>query len=248
MLKTLRQIGTLLITAALFSACAATKRLSAPLPQTFLEGVNLSEKKERLPFDHAWSAPNAAWDSYKTVFIKPIRTDLLPDNAWKDSISFAITDREDYLAKVHELAKYFQEQLIAEIGKRNGKHLANLASAAGPGVAVVEIAFTEVEFSHPLKNAGALAAPLPGAGVISSAISDPYVTFALRVTDGATHTLLATAADRKFAPVAVLNVNKLTISSANREICGIWAEEIADTLGSDRLTKVDGTTWKLLPW
>jgi hypothetical protein len=48
---------------------------------------------------------------------------------------------------------------------------------------VVEIVLTEIEFSHPLARAASLAAPVPGTGPALTAITDPHVAFAARITD-----------------------------------------------------------------
>lgn len=234
--------------AVCLASCAASKRMSGELPKTFLDDVDTSLKIERLPFDHAWTNPAVRWADYDGVFIKPVRSDLLPKEKWLESLSPAIDSEAVYFEEAGTLAAYFQDQLKEKIGKREGQHLAKLAPAPGPKVAVIEIAFTELEFSHPLQKAASLLAPMPGTAVVGTALSDPYVTFALRITDGASNKLLATAGDRKFAPSRLINFSKLSATSANREICGLWAEEIAATLGSDALTKIEEKNWSWIPW
>jgi hypothetical protein len=237
-----------IVSALLLASCAAEKRLMEPLPQTFLENADLSKQIDRLPFEHAWKDPKVDIDSYKGVYVKPVRTDLLPMDKWINSASPFITSEADYSEEAKKLATYFRDQIMSEIEKRSGQRLANLEPRPGKGVAVMEIALTELEYSHPVAQAGALASPVPGTGVAVSAVSDPYVSFAMRVTDGGSGKLIATAADRKYAPNRILDLNKLTATSTNREICGDWATEIADAISTDALTSVSGNNWKVKPW
>ncbi len=233
---------------ASLSGCAMSRRMSDSLPNTFLKDVNLKEKKERLPFDHSWSNPTTNWDSYTALYLKPVRADLIPAESWRSSESLVITSEQDFKVATKELADNFQEQLAVEFKKKNGARLSKLVGAPGKGIAVMEIVLTEVEFSHPLEKAGLLMSPLPGSSALGSALSDPFASFALRITDGVNGALLATAADRKFAPRRLLNLDKLSASSPLREICQLWAEVIAETAATDALTTVEETTWRWLPW
>lgn len=246
--RSTRRLLLLFVGSVLFSSCAWHERMAADLPKTFLEDADISKTEERLPFDHAWLKPGVDWASYTGVYVKPIRTDRLPRDQWSNSRSAIITSQEDYLGEADALARYFHERLIAELKDRKGVHLSAVKGQPGPGVVVVELAFSELQFSHPLAKAGSLVAPVPGAGIAFAGVTDPYVIFAARVSDGGTGKLIATAADRKFAPTRLIDVNKLTVTSANREICNLWAEEIADTFASDALTKIEEERWSLLPW
>jgi len=114
---------------------------------------------------------------------------------------------------------------------------------------VLDIALTELEFSHPIARAGSLASPIPGTGVAVSAVSDPHVAFAMRITDGSTGELLATAADRKFSPIRIVDLNKLTVTSSPREIVQNWSLELADAIQLGRFAEVESRgDFKLHPW
>jgi hypothetical protein len=85
--------------------------------------------------------------------------------------------------------------------------------------------------------------------MLFSAISDPHVAFAARVYDGKTGKLVATAADRKFPPTRLLDLNKVTVTSPNREIVSTWANIIAGALNRDGFAKVESQgTFSILPW
>ena len=112
----------------------------------------------------------------------------------------------------------------------------------------MEIALTELEFSHPVARAGSLAAPVPGSGAALSSISDPHASFALRVSDPSGN-LAATVADRQFPPARIVDLNKLTVSSSIREVCSIWAQTIAEALNKGRFSLVTApSSFSLSPW
>lgn len=71
------------------------------------------------------------------------------------------------------------------------------------------------------------------------------MAFAARITDADTGQLIATVADRKFAPVRIVDLNKLTVSSTPREISQLWADTIATAINSDGFTKVDEKRFSL---
>ena len=242
----LRSIAIVLV--ILLSGCAIRNRMGKDLPTTFLEGSDLSEKKERLPFDHSWSNEQANWNGFHSVFVAPIRTDLLADDAWSGSRSTIITSKSDYQSEAAQLAEYFREQILAELKKRPGGRFSNVAEKPGAGTLTLEIAFTELQFSHPVARAGTFAVPLPGTSIAFAAMSDPFVSFAAKLKDGASGKVVATAADRKFAPTRIIDFNKFTVTSSNREICALWAQMIAETLASDEMAKVKERSWSWLPW
>lgn len=116
------------------------------------------------------------------------------------------------------------------------------------GTLVIEIALTELEFSHPVARAGALAAPVPGTGAALSTITDPHVAFAARLTDATTGELVASIADRKFPPMRIVDLNKLTVKSSAREVVALWATSIGQALQGNGIDPVTEKRFSLLPW
>lgn len=237
----------LFILSSTLIACAAGSKISGSLPKTFLEDVNLEHKIERLPFDHSWVVEGVDWSKYTKIYLKPVRFDLLPEDAWKASVSVAIVSKEDYLEKAKEVAAYFSEQIDSEIRATKGPR-STVVEAPEEGALTLEVVLTELEFSKPLATAGSLAVPIPGSGVALASMTDPHITFAARLTDSITKRLLATVGNRKFSPTRIVNFNKLTISSANREICQIEAKALAESLNSDSFSRVTEKRFDLLPW
>jgi Protein of unknown function (DUF3313) len=237
-------LKAIVLACLLMSGCATHTRMSVPIPNTFLEDVDITKKKENLPFDHAWSRPGVDWSSYKAIYIKPVRTDLLPLDNWKTSYSGFLSSKEEYVSEVRELGLFFYSKLLEHLRELKGG-LTKIATAPGPEVLTLEIALTEVEFSHPAASAASLAAPMPATSQVLMVFTDPYVTFAARLTDGSSGLLLATAADRKFSPRRLVNLNRLTVASANREISELQAEALASTLSKGELVEIEETNWSL---
>jgi hypothetical protein len=231
---------------SLCSGCAIQQRVSG-VNNTFLEDVDITSTRPNVPFSHAWVNSAYRRSDFESVYFEPIRLEYLPKDQWKNSASAFVETEQEYMHKVREIAAYFREELLTETSSDSSKRL-SLASGPGPGTLVVTIALTELELSHPVARAGSLIAPVPGTGPAIAAVTDPHVAFAARFTDGATGKLVATAADRKFAPTRFIDLNKLTVSSSAREITALWAATFAAILQSDGTTKVEGMNYDWMPW
>jgi hypothetical protein len=237
------------LTFTVLTGCALKARTIDELPKTFLEDVNLSYKRDNLPFQHSWVNPQANARDYTSVYFKKVRTDLLPRDAWLNSASVFVRNEAEYFDKAREIADYFHSQLIEKVGdpSRNPRKL-TVTNYPSASTLIVEIALTELELSHPAARAGSLAAPIPGTGAAIAAVTDPHVAFAARITDARSGQLIATAADRNFAPARVLDINKLTVSSSAREISELWADSIAAALQSGGLAQVSEKKFDIMPF
>lgn len=231
------------------SGCAAKSRFSG-ISSPYLSDVDTTKKIKNLPFDHSWVwATDLKPTDYTAVYVKPVRIDTLSEESWLNSMSPLITSREDFLTKAKAVADYFHEQFIEQYNAIPD-HRYKMVNAPGPKVMTVELVLTELEFGHPAAVAGTWAVPVPGAGAALSTVTEPHAAFALRVTDSRTGKLLATAADRKFPPMRIVDVNKFTISSSIREICSNWGGELADGLHQGRFGKEVERRgrFSILPW
>lgn len=244
--KRIALLSTGALTALSLAACSLHDRV-ASVDNTFLEDVDVSQKLVNIPYDHAWVRPGFDGRVYPKLYLKPIRLDKLGENAWMKSASSFITSRESYLEEAKEIADYLQEQLVKQINEYPNPSV-TLVDRPDERTLTLEIALTELEFSHPIARAAALAAPVPGTGPALSAMSDPHVAFAARITDE-TGRLAVTAADRKFPPTRIIDLNKLTITSSPREVCALWAKTMAEALNKRRFSKTkDNGKFSLLPW
>jgi hypothetical protein len=240
-------VSSALAALLLAPACAVKERLEPP-PRTFLEDVSFEHKMANLPFDHSWIVPDSDDRQYETVYVPPISIDRLPEDAWKRSAEIGVRSKKEYKKEAQRIANYFRERLIVELKKVNNPRL-HFVTEPTKSSLVVTIVLTELELSHPLTRAAALAAPLPGVDMALNAITDPHVAFSARLTDGASDELIATVADRRYPPLRIIDLNKLFVRSSAREIVADWSKELAQAIQMDRLTNVD-RTWgfSLLPW
>lgn len=230
-----------------FAGCAVQER-TKPISNLFLEDRDVSVKDDTLPFDHAWVEPDLPLGYYSKVFFRSVTISTLPKDKWKDSSSSYIGSEQAYLQESQLLADYFLKQLKKKVEKYPHGTV-QVVDKPEPGGLVFDLALTENEFSNPIENTGAILVPLPGSAMAFSAISDPHVAFAARVYDGETGKLVATAADRKYPPTRLLDFNKVTATSPNREIVSIWADIIAEALNRDGFAKVSSRgIFSILPW
>lgn len=229
-------------------AGCSIKERTDPVSPVFLDGAPHEEAIAELPFKHSWVAAPGEPVSYRTIYIKPVRTDVLPSDEWKKSRGLAVSSSEEFDKSVAVLARYFRKRLLADLkGIENPRF--QVADQPDDSSLVVEIALTEVVLSEPVLRAAALAAPLPGVDMALSAISDPHLAFAARFTSPDGRTLVATAADKRFPPIRIIDLNKLRATSSAREIISQWSRELAQAVQLDQFSKVKGS-WRfsLLPW
>lgn len=212
----------------ILSACTLHKR-TEPLSNAFLKDVDLSQQIKSLPFQHSWIAPGIKADDYESVLVLPVRTDFIDEDNWVNSSGLAINSAADYFKEAESLARFFQKSLIRNLDfEPNGRF--NVTKNKGKYVLVIEIALTEMELARPTVRTASLVVPVPGTGPAVGAITDPHVAFAAKITDGQTGKLLATVADRRFAPKRMIDLKKLQVNKSVREICEAWAKELTQAL------------------
>jgi hypothetical protein len=237
----------LIFLSILIFGCSAQKR-SAPITNKFLEDVDISKKLEKMPFQHSWIWQPIDPLNHVSIYIPPVKIDTLDESAWTGSKSAIISSKEEYFKEAQGVADFFREELIKKFENYPGTRFKILNEPA-PGVIMIRVALTELTFAHPLAQAGSLAVPVPGAGAALSAVTAPQAAFAMRVSVEGETPLVATAADRKFPPTRVIDLNKLTVTSSAREICSNWAIEIVEAFNKGRFGEVESRgTFKILPW
>jgi hypothetical protein len=240
-------LSALALSSVGLSGCAVKERFAAP-PSTFLEDVSLEHKMENLPFDHSWVVPDSDERQYDSVYVAPILIDRLPEDAWKRSAEIGVRSKKEYKREARRIADYFHERLVVELTKVKNAKL-TVATEPTNSSLVVTIVLTELELSHPLTRAAALAAPLPGVDMALNTVTDPHVAFSARLTDASSEELIATVADRRYPPFRIIDLNKLFVRSSAREIVSNWSKELALAIQRNRLQTVN-KTWgfSLLPW
>jgi hypothetical protein len=231
----------------LLAACAVKER-TEPVVDTFLEGAPRESTVPDIPFLHAWIAPQATPVTYSKIYVKPVRSDLLPDDMWLRSRGLAVSSAEEFKKDAAVIARYFRIRLLSELKSTSSQRF-EVVDTPDKDSLILEIALTELVLSEPLIRAAALAAPLPGVDLALSAISDPHVSFAARFSSPDGTRLIATAADRRFPPIRLIDLNKLTARSSAREIIAHWSKQLAQAIQLNEFKKVEGNTWfSILPW
>jgi len=233
----------------ILGACSTEKRFTDAPPTEFLniKGVDRKSVLKNVPFDHSWVAPGVNIDSYSKIIIAPVTPDYVSLDKWELSMNPFITGKESYKKEVSDLANYTTEKLKESFTKSDNNRF-QIVDKPGRGTLSLEMALTEVVFGKPIASAGALVAPVPGAGVALSAVADPSVAMELRIRDSETGTVVATASDRGFPITRIVNVNKLTATSACREVVGNTAKLIVASLNEGKLKAVKKEIFTLTPW
>jgi hypothetical protein len=243
----LYSVFCLLLLSFAATGCAIKERTEPVIP-TFLDGAPVESSIKEVPFMHAWIAPYAKEHSFKSVYIKPIRTDLLKKSEWEKSRGLAVSTKEEFDKSAALLARYFRIKLLSEL-KKIEKPRFEVVESPNQASLVAEIALTELALSEPIIRAAALAVPFPGVDQALSTVSDPHVAFAARFTNFDGTKLIATAADRRFPPIRIIDLNKLRATSSAREIVSQWSLEMAESIQFDELTKVPrASLFSLMPW
>lgn len=228
-------------------ACAVKER-TEPVVATFLDGVPRESTVADIPFLHAWIAPQQSPLPYTNIYVKPVRTDLMSPEMWLRSRGLAVSSADEFKRDADVIARYFRIRLLSELKSTNLQRFVVVDNPDDKSL-ILEIAITELVLSEPLVRAAALAVPFPGVDLALSTITDPHVSFAARFTSPDGKQLFATAADRRFPPVRLIDLNKLRARSSAREIIAHWARQLAQAIQLDEFKKVEGNTWfALLPW
>lgn len=226
----------------------AVKERTEPLPQTYLEGRDVSVADKTLPFKHAWIDPSLPEEQYTNVWFRTVTADTLSEESWLASKGTLLSKESEYKKLADELANYFKQELIEKVANYKDGVISVVDSAQPRGL-IFDIALTELEFSHPIQKAGFMLVPIPASSLVFNTVSDPHVAFAAKVYDAQSGKLVATLADRRFPPTRLLDVNRLTLTSSAREICNTWADIIAEGLNRERFADVpDRGFFAIRPW
>lgn len=230
------------------STGCAVKERTEPVVPTFIEDVPLDSKVDDIPFLQSWISPQNSPIAYKNIYVKPVRIDLIPKDMWRRSKGLAVSSEEEFQKDAAVIGRYFRIRLLSELNSTKSKRFV-VVDKPDKDSLVLEIAITELVLSEPLIRAAALAVPFPGVDLALSTISDPHVSFAARFTSPDGSKLLATAADRRFPPIRLIDLNKLTARSSAREIISNWSRQLAQAIQLDNFKQVQGNSWfSILPW
>jgi hypothetical protein len=219
--------------------CGAARKLEPAPPTPFLNipGVDRTDKYSNVPFDHTWIAKKFDEKKYTKLIIAPVILEHLSSENQLESTSVFVPTKEAYDKEVNLLAEYTAQSFRKAFAEDPDKRM-QVVEQPGPGTLVLEIALTQVIFGHPGVYAGSFASPLPGTGVIASAITQPSVAFEARLKDAQTGEVMATAADRRTPVIRIVDFNQLTAVSPCRDIVNKWADVFVEVFKEGRLKKI----------
>lgn len=266
------------LTAVLGAGCVVKAAVEPIKSTSFLINGEKLQKPLDTPFDLAWASPDIESREFETVLIRAVRTDLIDPDKWTDSVGTFITSRETYIRKINELADYIQKALTTKFNKHEEKG-ANASVEPGipfeaaspppstapskpPGAEnlaqlilsvdrtlVVELSISEVNFGDPLLYGGLLAVPVPGVANLSTTLKSSSLTYEARFTDQTSGEVIMELRDRRFPQVKIIDVNRLTVTSALHEIADAFAEDLVASLYRKEGQKIGKhSPFSLLPW
>ena len=230
-------------------SCGAARKFDSAPPTPFLNipGVDRSAKIENLPFDHSWIKAGFNGEKYKKLIIAPVSTAYLsPDNQLESTRPFVPT-KEDYDKEVKLLAE-FTAQAFTKVFQEDSDKRVQVVQQPGSDTLVLELALTQVVFGHPGAYAGSFASPLPGTGVIVSAITEPLVAFEARIKKSDTGEVVATFADRRTPTMRIVDFNQFTAVSPCRDIVSTWSELVLKVFTEGKLKKVRASWFSFSLW
>ena len=232
------------------AGCASYKAFVPAESTDFIKavpGVDLKSRLDFLPFNQSWTNLSFDLKKYSKLYVAPVSTQYLKPGSWFQSASVHITSEKSYQDKVAELAGYFRKEIIEEFGHYE-KNRFQIVAAPGAGTLSLELALTEVVFSHPGAYVGSQFSPVPGTSSAVDASLGSSVAFEMRLRDSGSGVVMFTAADRRTPPAKVVDLNKLVFTSSAREIVEEWAVLFPQLLNMDRQKKLESRRFKAKPW
>lgn len=229
---------SLALATLLFASCAAQRSITKAEPTAFLRSsgpVNASQM-QRLPFERAWKSPTFNLADYSSVLIRPVTTRYLRSENWQESASPFITNERDFQRQSAELARFWDAKLRKAFSDPANRF--TLVHRAQPGTLIIEIALTEVVFGHPVANLASYAVP---GGSAVGVITSPSVACEARIIDASTQQIVAAASDRRSSKLKLIDVNKLTFTKSNEEICAEWSVQAMQALNKEKFPNVKRT-------
>lgn len=260
-----------------FFGCTVKEAIETLRPTSFIEHEQLAPSKVT-PFDLVWVSPNIAASLYDSLVVEAVRTDFVNPDNWIYSAGPFMRSRDAYIDEVNDLAEYMQRTVIRRFRKYPERDPDVLVEQCAPmetfeseleklvlpkavpsdriepvepeGRALsVQISIAEANFGDPLLYAGLLAVPLPGVANMSTALKAPSLTLEARLVDRDTGELKMVLIDRRFPQVKIVDVNRLTISSALHELADSFAADLVRSFYR-KPGHVVGRRWpfSLVPW
>jgi hypothetical protein len=261
------------------TACTVKEAVEDLTPTPFIQKPEELHKPQYTPFDLGWISPDVANWMYDTLTVEAVKTEYVNPDNWIFSAGTLMPTRASYMRQVNELADYIQKRVSKEFENYNGgngelsveKGLPveplpqnlpkELRTPAPPQVPIeplegdrkreliLDISIADANFGDPLVYGGLLAVPVPGIANLSTAVKSPSLTLEARFIDKTSGEVVMELVDRRFPQLKIVDINRLTVSSALREIVDSFASDLVKSFYRKHGEKV-GKRWpfSLLPW
>lgn len=233
-----------LLTSLALGSCGLQEKAAGPQPTRFLKstGTDMSQRIQRLPFEHSWRDPKVDITKYKNIVVRPVTTAFLDTRKWEESKSTYVPNKRTYVRRANSLARSWTKSLNKSFSSPICVFY-KTADTAKPNTLILEVALTEVRFDPAGQKPAD--APLPTGNVSSVLTGLPYCAFEARVTDASTGALVSTAADKRGPQIKVLDPERKTTSKPNESICDEWSRQLMESSNIEIFPKVKRSWFSL---
>lgn len=221
------------------SSCGVDSITTQPAPTKFLKSTNtdMTQRVQRLPFEHSWRDPKVDITRYKNIVVRPVTMSFLRSEKWEESKSPSIPNKKKYLKRCATLTRYWNKSLnkafaspICMFYQTTDTNQANTL--------ILEIALTEVRFGRTLPAAEGQP-PIATGSLTSVMTGIPVCAFEARVKDSVTGKLISTAADRRGPEFTVIDSEKKRFTKPNEKICDEWSDQLMKSSNIELFPKVN---------
>lgn len=208
------------------------------------------------PFSLFWETAKISTWIFDRIIVEAVRTDLIDSDQWLYSAGSFVPTKEIYQQRVYELADYIQTALTAElIDQAKAKRKVEVVNTfpvtfipdqlalalqnettpvpaidpikPGGRTMLLQVSISEAVFGDPLVYAGLLAVPVPALANLSTAVKSPSLILEAKFIDQATGEVIVEIVDRRFPQIKIVDINRLFVSSALRELADSFNEDVA---------------------
>ncbi len=251
--KLMRKISAFpLLLLIFFAGCTVRKAIEAPEPTSFITKPERLVSPEHTPFTLAWLAGGIDGRQYDELVVRPVRTDFISKDDWIHSASAFIRGEDEYLKRVHELGAYLQQRLESTLAEKSEPEVSVITEEQhqpAQRALVLEISIAEANFGDPVIYGGMLAVPLPAVANLSTAVKSPSLVLEARLVDADTGEIVTELVDRRFPKIKIIDVNRLTVMSAVREMSDEFVDDFVKALYREPDEDIGrGLPFALLPW
>ncbi len=200
---------------ALCSALALISCTTQAPPSGFLSQQEPTERDRKTNFQRSWKNPKTDFSKYRTVYVAPTNVEFVKIRNTK--LNERNLFKKPYQKDVHENALFLQKtfQTAFSKSKKRPWHVLERADKRRHAL-IVESALVELSPSRPTLEL--VSTVVRGASVLNN----PTTAIEVRVKDAHSGKILASFADRKIPPIAVLDLAKIRFYKAQRNVMTRW--------------------------